>query len=272
MIDAHQHFWQLGRHGCAWPTPDLARIHRDFLPADLRPLLLDAEVRGSVAVQSQPNAIDTDYLCRLADETEWVRAVVGWVDMASPAAPARIAELAQRPKLRGLRPMFQDMEPDALTDPALEPALSAMLAHQLSFDALVRPRHLRSLHRLATTHQDLRVVIDHAAKPDIAHGILDPWRADMRALASLPNVFCKLSGLVTEARTNWQTIDLEPFVTHLLEHFGPQRLMWGSDWPVVKLTADYSTWARTARELTRKLSPADSAALFDETATRFYRL
>jgi L-fuconolactonase len=272
MIDAHQHFWQLGRHDCAWPTPDLARIHRDFMPADLQAIASAGGVTGTVLVQSQPSDRDTDFLCELADRTDWIKAVVGWADLTAPGAPARISELASRPKLRGLRPMLQDLAPDAIADPALEPAIATMVEHDLSFDALVRPRHLLQLYRFAESHPNLRIVVDHGAKPNIAVGALDPWRARMRALAGLPNVCCKLSGLVTEARADWKAEDLEPFVTYLLEQFGPQGLMWGSDWPVVELAADYMTWLNTAQALTRSLTASESAALFRDTATRFYRL
>lgn len=272
MIDAHQHFWQIGRNGCAWPTPDLARIHRDYLPPDLEPVASAGRITGTVLVQSQPSDLDTDFLCELANRTALIKAVVGWADLASAAAPERIATLAGRPKLRGIRPMLQDLPPDAVTDPALEPGLAAMVRHDLSFDALVRPRQLQHLYRFARGHGALRIVIDHAAKPAIARGALDPWRADMQALASLPNVFCKLSGLVTEAKPGWAPRDLEPYVAHVLECFGPRRLMWGSDWPVVELAADYESWLRTAQSLTQDSSAADKEALFRDTAHRFYRL
>jgi L-fuconolactonase len=272
MIDAHQHFWQLGRHDCAWPTPDLAPIHRDFMPGDLRDLAFDVGVTGTVLVQSQPSDRDTDFLCELAERTDWIKAVVGWADLTSPAAPARISALAGRPRLRGLRPMLQDLPPENLADPALEPAIAAMIEHDLSFDALVRPGHLSQLYRFAERHPSLRIVIDHAAKPNIALGALDPWRTRMEALATLPNVYCKLSGLVTEARADWKAEDLEPVVMSLLAEFGAERLMWGSDWPVVELAADYGRWLNTAQALTRNLSESESAALFRDTAVRFYRL
>jgi len=272
MIDAHQHFWQIGRNGCTWPTPDLTRIHRDFMPHDLEPVARVAGITSTVLVQSQPSDCDTDFLCELADQTPWVKAVVGWADLAAPTAPARIAELAGRPKLRGLRPMLQDLPPDAIADPTLEPGLAALVEHDLSFDALVRPQHLKHLYRFAQRRGELRIVIDHAAKPDIAHGALDPWRAEVQALASLPNVYCKLSGLVTEASADWEPRDLEPYIEHLLECFGPQRLMWGSDWPVVESVASYERWLRIAQSLTENLSRADRDALFADTARRFYQL
>lgn len=272
MIDAHQHFWQLGRNDCTWPTPDLARIHRDFGPAELAAVAMPAGISGTVLVQSQASDRDTDYLCEVASSTAWVLGVVGWVDLAAAGAATRIPELASRPKLRGLRPMLQELANDSMLDEAWQPAIRAMEAHGLSFDALVRPRHLPHLRAFAERHPDLPIVIDHAAKPDVARGQLDPWREHLLSLARLPNVFCKLSGLVTEAAAEWQIADLAPYCAHLLECFGPQRLMWGSDWPVVELRADYSRWLEAARALTAHLEPRDAAAVFQDTARRFYRL
>lgn len=273
MIDAHQHFWRIGAHGCEWPTQDLAAIHRDFGPADLKAVGEPLGLTGSVLVQSQPSDRDTDWLLDLAADEPLVLAVVGWSDLAAPDAAARIAALAARPKLRGLRPMLQDLSDDAcILDPALEPAIEAMITHDLSFDALVLPRHLPHLLTFARRWPDLRIVIDHGGKPAIAAGALDHWRADIAALAALPNVFCKLSGLLTEASPDQPPEALASYVTHLVEAFGPSRLMWGSDWPVLNLAGDYADWLALARRLSGLTQPDDLAALFGETARRFYRL
>jgi L-fuconolactonase len=272
MIDAHQHFWELGRHDCSWPTPDLAVIYRDCMPAELAVLTKPVGISGTVLVQSQESARDTDYLCDLAQGTDWVLAVVGWADLAAPTAAARIAELAGRPKLRGLRPMLQDRGDDSMLSETLQPGIRAMIAHGLRFDALIRPRHLPHLRVLAERRPELPIVIDHAAKPLIAEGQLDPWRDDLRALARLPNVFCKLSGLVTEAQSDWEPDDLVPYCSHVLECFGPERVMWGSDWPVLELRTSYSRWLDVAYELTAHLAAHESAAVFETTARRFYGL
>jgi L-fuconolactonase len=272
MIDAHQHFWELGRHDCTWPTPDLAALYRDCMPAELEALAKPLGISGTVLVQSQESNRDTDYLCDLAQHTDFVSGLVGWVNLASPGAPARVAQLAGRPKVRGLRPMLQDLPDASMLDEALDPGLRAMQACGLTFDALIRPRHLRHLDAFAQRWPDLRIVIDHAAKPFIALGQLDPWRDDLRAVAQRPNVFCKLSGLVTEDQNDWQPADLAPYCAHVLECFGPQRVMWGSDWPVLELRTSYSRWLEAARELTAQLSPNESAALFGTTARAFYGL
>jgi len=270
VIDAHVHFWRIDCSDCTWPPPELTAIHRDFLPKDWRREADDAGIDAAIAVQSQPNGRDTDWLLELAREDARIAGVVGWVDLAAREAPERVAALASNPKLRGLRPMLQDLpEDDWILQPAVTPAIEAMIAHDLCFDALVLPRHLPHLLRFAERHPDLQIVIDHAAKPEIARGGLDPWRAQIAALAEFPNVSCKLSGLVTEAGDAWRANALRPYVEHLLATFGPRRLLWGSDWPVVNLAADYSRWLDLADRLTG-LAGDDRAALFGDNAVRVY--
>ncbi len=273
LIDAHQHFWRIGQSDCVWPTPELAPIHRDFLPDELAALATPLGVEGSVLVQSQPSDRDTDWLLELSKDHDFVKAVVGWTDLKSPGAPQRIAALAAYPKMRGLRPMLQS-EPDDtwIADPVLDPAVEAMIAHRLSFDALVFTRHLPHLRGFAQRHPGLPVVIDHAAKPPIRTGEIAPWRAEIASMGSLPNVFCKLSGLLTEVGPEGGAEALKPYVDHLLAAFGPGRLMWGSDWPVLNLAGDYSHWLELAHMLCGMCSSEALAAIFGGTATSFYRL
>lgn len=269
-IDAHVHCWQIGRHGCTWPPAELGVLHRDFAFADWRREADAVGIDAAVIVQSQACDTDTDWLLRWTAAEPRVAGVVGWADLAAPGAPTRIAALATAPKLRGLRPMLQDLpDDDWILRPELAPAIKAMLAHGLRFDALVRPRHLPPLLRFAQRWPDLPIVIDHAGKPDLAHGQLDPWRVDMAALAECPQVHCKLSGLVTEAGEDWRGADLAPCIDHLLATFGPGRLLWGSDWPVVNLAADYQGWLALA---TRLAGLRDDAyeAVFGDNAARFY--
>ncbi|HJU07351.1 MAG TPA: amidohydrolase family protein [Rhodanobacteraceae bacterium] len=271
MIDAHFHLWRIGRNDCSWPTPQLAAIHRDFEIDDWWRAAAPLGVASGVLVQSQESDRDTDWLLELAAGDDRVAAVVGWVDFSSRDAPQRIATLAAHPKLRGLRPMLQGLAEDGwILRRELAPAIDAMIAHGLRFDALVKPRHLPHLLRFAQQHPDLQIVIDHAAKPDIANGVLEPWRAQMAEIAALPNVFCKLSGLLTEAGERGAS-GLRPYVDHLLQTFGPRRLLWGSDWPVLNLAGDYARWFRLADALTG-LNDAERAAVFGGNAARFYRL
>ena len=272
-VDAHQHFWRIGEPLRDWPPPALTTLHRDFTPADLAPVVRAHGVERTVLVQSLPNEADTLALLDLAADTDFIGAVVGWTDLKAPDAPERIAALAARTKLRGLRPMLQDLTDDAwLDDPALAPAVQAMLACGLGFDALVRPRQLPALLRFARRYPALPIVIDHGAKPDIAGGRLDAWRSDMQALARLPNLMCKLSGLATEAGPGWQMGDLQPVVADLLAWFGPHRLLWGSDWPVLNLAADYGRWLAACEAWLAHLDHDERSAVFGLNACRFYRL
>lgn len=270
-IDAHQHFWQLAARAGGWPPPSLAAIYRDFAPEDLAPLLAQHGVSGTVLVQSLPSEDDTRWLLALADRADFIRAVVGWTDLLAPDAPAEIARLASNTKLKGLRPMLQDISDDQwIANPALAPALSAMVEHGLRFDALVLPRHLPALLQCARDYPRLAIVIDHAAKPPIADAAFGRWREDLAQLAALPNVHCKLSGLVTEAKPDWNVGDLRPYVAHVLEVFGAQRVIWGSDWPVVDLAGGYGAWLAASETLLSHLGQQDRNDIFGLNACRFY--
>lgn len=271
-VDAHQHYWRIGMHGHEWPTPDLPAIHRDFLPEDLDPERARCGIASTVLVQSQPSDADTDWLLALAAATPSIGAVVGWADFRAPGAAGRIAALAGHAKLRGLRPMLQDLAPDWILDPAAAPALAAMEAQGLVFDALIRPQHLPAITRLAEAYPALHIVIDHGAKPAIAAGLREPWATDIAAAARFSNIACKLSGLATEARAGWSDADLLFYARHLMACFGPERLLWGSDWPVLLLAGDYAGWLATAERLLPALSPAEKDAVFGGNAARIYRI
>ena len=272
-IDAHQHFWRRDRGDYDWLSPALAPLWRDFLPDDLVPLLARHGIAGCVLVQAAPTAAETDYMLSLARAHSVIRGVVGWTDLAAPDAPARIAALAADPQLVGLRPMLQDLpDDDAILDPAVQPALAAMATQGLALDALIRPRHLTRLRTLRDRHPDLKIVIDHAAKPDIASGDLAGWARDLAAVAADCRTHIKLSGLVTEAAAEWQVADLKPVAETVLAAFGPDRVMWGSDWPVLNLAGTYDQWVAATEELLAGLDAAGQAAVRGGTAVRFYGL
>jgi L-fuconolactonase len=272
LIDAHQHFWQVGANGFEWPTPDLTAIYKNFGPADLHKAAEGLELTGTVLVQSQPSMADTLWLLHLASQTPPVLAVVGWVNLEARDAPAIITALAQHAKLRGLRPMLQNLPDDNwINRRELDAAIDAMVACNLSLDALVLPRHLAALEQCARRHPELRIVIDHGAKPEIARNNYHDWARDIERLAELPQVFCKLSGLPTEMAAEQAHADLKPYIAHLVNCFGAQRLMWGSDWPVVELRMHYRDWLELALSLTGLQGEA-LEALRHGTATRFYRL
>lgn len=271
LIDAHQHFWSLATPGTIWPTAAEAEIHRDFGPEDLIAASAGLPLDGTVLVQSQPSDADTDWMMALAERTSLVRAVVGWVDLADRGAPERILQIARHPKLRGVRPMLQSIaDTDWLLHDALTPAIEAIQAAGLRLDALVQPRHLPMLARFAERWPDLPIVIDHAAKPNAADTILDPWRDDIARLAGL-GMRCKLSGLRTEQAPGQPAADLTPYVAHLVRAFG-ERLMWGSDWPVLLLSGDdWRQWHDDARRLAERAG-ADAEHLFAGAASEFYAL
>jgi L-fuconolactonase len=269
MIDSHQHVWQIGRNGHTWPTEYERPIFRDYDLADFRAEAVPHGVTRTVLVQSQPDARDTDWLLGLAEADELVAAVVGWADLGALDAPAQIAARAARPKLKALRPMVQDLAADWYDDPVLEPAFAAMVEHGLRLDALVRVRHLASLDRLAARFPQLPIVIDHAAKPRIdADGGFEEWRAAIVPLAARDNVFCKLSGLLTE-RGRAPPEAAEPYARAVLALFGPERTLWGSDWPVLELASGYREWLSLAQSCVPAGARED---VFDRTAARFYGL
>lgn len=279
-IDAHQHFWQIGQHDCSWPTADLAAIYRDFGLQDFIPIATANQVTGSVLVQTQQSDADTDYLLGLAAQSDFIKAVVGWVDLASPSAPERIAALAAHPKMRGLRPMLQCLpEDDWILRPELEPAIAAMKAHKLSLDALVYTRHLPHLEAFARRHPELAIVLDHAAKPAViaTDHPADDWCHAISRMASLPNVYCKISGLATEAGKDQGEAELAPYIEHLLAAFGARRLMWGSDWPVIGLApnkqlSSYHQWLNLVQNVLVGCKASEIEQVFIGTSLRFYRI
>jgi L-fuconolactonase len=270
-IDAHHHLWTLSRGDYGWLTPALAPIYRDFQLPDLAPHLAAAGIEGTILVQAAPTEAETMFLLDIADGSSVVRGVVGWTDFDAADGVARIDALAARNLLVGLRPMVQDIDADDwLLRPALAPLLAAMVANGLVFDALVLPRHLPRLLQVIGRHPDLPFVLDHCGKPWLAAGEIETWKRDIALLAQHPNVVCKLSGLVTEAAPDWKIADLRQAVDHVVACFGPQRLLWGSDWPVVDLAGGYATWFATAETLLADLSPRDKASVFGRNAARIY--
>lgn len=275
-IDAHHHLWSLARGDYGWLTPDLAPIYRDFGLSELAPHLAAAGIEATILVQAAPTEAETLYLLDIAESAEPVRGVVGWTNFDAADGAARIDALGARKLLVGLRPMVQDIaDDDWLLRPALAPLLTAMTRGNLVFDALVKPRHLPRLLRVVDRHPDLAFVLDHCGKPSLANGEIaswqiENWQSDIARLAERPNIVCKLSGLVTEAKPDWQTADLRRAVDHICACFSPQRMLWGSDWPVVNLAGGYAKWLAAAKSLLAGLSPDETASVFGGTAARIY--
>jgi L-fuconolactonase len=272
LIDSHQHFWHVSNEAnYPWMNAAQQILYRDYDPQDLVPILARHGIEGTILVQASPADSETDGLLILAEKTDFVKGVVAWCEFTDPASLARIAELAKSPWVCGLRPMVQDIaDDDWLLREDIHPALQALIAHGLTFDALIHPRHLGRLARMLVRYPGLDVVIDHGAKPNVPSGELQAWREDIAAVARRPGTMCKLSGLVTECGEDWSIERLRPVVNHLLECFGPERLMWGSDWPVLNLAGGYDNWLETSQTLTSHLSATEKVAIFGGNAQRFY--
>ena len=271
-IDAHQHFWRPERGDYAWLTPDMP-ICRDYGPHDLWPLHDAAGIGGTITVQAAPSEAETAFLLAIAERQPRVLGVVGWTEFEADGAAARIRELAASPGLVGLRPMVQDLPDDTwLTRREVDAAFEAMEATGLAFDALVHPRHLAPLLKRLGRHPGLRSVIDHASKPRIAAGDLEGWRKDMRVVARETDAFVKMSGLVTQAGEDWSVEALRPVVDHLVDTFGPERIVWGSDWPVVELACPFEAWWEESAELLADLTAHERVAVLGGNAIRLYGL
>jgi L-fuconolactonase len=279
-VDAHQHFWRPARGDYRWlraDVPALAPICRDIEPAELTPLLARHGVAATVLVQAADSEEETEFMLALARANRFIGGVVGWVDLACADAAAALERWAAEPLFKGVRPMLQDLPAADWIAHAPHPgAVQALLAHGLRFDALVQPWHLQHLLAFVQRWPDLPVVIDHAAKPQLAAGWsaewAAAWRSGIAALARLPNVCCKFSGLLTEAAPGAGRAALQPVWDVLLEAFGPQRLIWGSDWPVLNLAADYDRWVALSESFIGELTPAEQRAIRHDNAVRFYAL
>lgn len=273
-IDSHQHFWTLKRDDYGWLIPEQVALYRDFLPPDLAPVLDQAGIRHTVLVQAAPSVEETRYLLGLAERHEFIAAVVGWVDMEGASASIRELEaLTSKPYFRGVRPMIQDIpDPAWMLRPSLKGTLQFIVDHDLRFDALVKAVHLPHLLRLLNRYPDLKAVIDHCGKPNIADGEWQPWADRISRIARETSAYCKLSGLITEAKSTHSYADLTPYVDHVLEQFGSGRVMWGSDWPVLNARDHYLGWEAATRRWLSPLSDGHRQAIEGGNAARFYAL
>lgn len=272
MLDSHQHFWTVARGDYGWMGDHVAPLLRDFGPADLAPLMARTGIAQTIVVQAAETEAETEFLLDLAASTEFVAGVVGWLDMDGDGFAARLDRFRAHPKFVGLRPMLQESSDDRfILRPRVLENLARVARAGLPFDVLSFPRHLPHVRDALGRTPGLRAVVDHLSKPPVAAGTLDPWRAEIAALAALPDVSCKLSGLVTEAGDGWTPERLRPYVDHVVDCFGPDRLMFGSDWPVCTLQASYAEVVNAARTLLgRHFGPSEMARVFGGNARRFY--
>jgi L-fuconolactonase len=273
IIDAHQHFWDPGRGDYGWLTPDLP-IHRVYGPDALAPLMQAAGVDASIIVQAAPTIAETDYILTIARRTPSVLGVVGWIAMDAPDAAAQVTSRATDPLFLGVRPMLQDIaQPDWILRPEIEPALHAVTETGLVFDALMLSHQLGVAEELARRHPELSIVLDHGAKPKLGDGTaMAMWRNDMTKLARRLNVTCKLSGLLTQLPPGGNIAMATAAMDILFDLFGAERLLWGSDWPVLTLAGDYQSWFTQARDAVARYQPDAIAAVMGANAARIYRL
>lgn len=274
-IDAHQHLWNPARGDYGWMPKDDPVLARPYMPADLAPHLAAAGIARTVLVQAAATVHETEYMLGLADATPFVGAVVGWIDFEDPGDLATLKRFAGHPKFRGVRPMIQDIADDGwMMRDDIQWAFRAICDLGLSFDALGFPRHLGHFLRLLQRYPGMRTVIDHCMKPairDHSPETFAHWAEGMARLADT-GAHCKFSALVTEANPGWTVEDLRPYADHIFRQFGPVRVMWGSDWPVCRLRADYGDWLAAAQTLTRPLGAEAEARIYGATAASFYRI
>lgn len=272
-IDSHQHFWRYSPQEYPWIRPEWP-IQRDFVPADLAPELRGAGLDGCVAVQARQNMEESRWLLELSDASPFIKGVVGWVDIASPKVEAQLSDLAAHPKFAGVRHVVQD-EPDDrfMLRKDFQRGIEKLSAFGLTYDILIYPRQLPAAIELAHAFPEQSFVLDHLAKPPIRDGVISPWGDQLRLLAQSPNVMCKISGLVTEAR--WQSpkaSDFRPYLDLAFEAFGPDRLMFGSDWPVALLAASYAQVYALVNDYLAQFDEKANAKVFGLNASRFYDL
>jgi L-fuconolactonase len=275
-IDAHQHFWQLSQpFNYSWlDAPALAPIRRDYLPEHLEPHLRAAGVQRSIFVQTQHNIAENRWVLALAERYPWIAGVVGWVGLASPACEEQLLEFKAHPRFVGVRHVTQnEPDDDFIVRADMLHGLRVLEKHAVPFDLLFYVKHLHHVAALAQELPELRMVIDHLAKPRIRENGWDDWLPHFRAAAGFPNVYCKLSGMVTEADwRRWTVADLKPYVQTALDLFGPARCMFGSDWPVCELAAPYQQVHHALVEALGPISASEQQQIFGETAARFYRI
>jgi L-fuconolactonase len=271
MIDAHQHFWNPARGDYFWMASDGAKpLRKTIMPKDMAPLLKARGIEKTVLVQAAPTVHETEFMLGIADATEFVAKVVGWVDFENRDDLKQLQRLKKHPKFSGVRPMIQDL-PDAqwMHRKDVQWAFDAIIDLDLTFDALGYPIHLDPFRKLFDAYPKMRTVIDHCMKPVIREDQFEPWATKMASVAKDTPVFCKLSGIATEARPGWTVETLKPYARHVIDCFGAERVMWGSDWPVLELNGSYDSWHGAAHSIVKD---TEKAAIFGETAATFYRI
>ena len=272
-VDSHQHFWDIDRLTYPWMPEGDNVLRRSYLPEDLAPHLERAGVSKTVVVQAQMTMVEAGFLFDLAASADSIAGVVAWVDLTDENVRATLDRMQEMPKFVGVRHQVHD-EPDErwlLRDDVVR-GLQELERRDLAYDLLLRPPHLKHILELADRVPDLRMVVDHIAKPEIADGLMEPWAEDIAKVAEIPGMYCKVSGMATEANPDTWQAEIRPYVAHVIECFGFDRLMWGSDWPVCLLVDGYDAIREGAVAAVGDIGPDDLAKLMGGNAATFYRL
>lgn len=273
MLDAHQHFWKIDRGDYGWLSPNLKPLYRDFGPEDLWPLMEQAGIGQTVLVQAAETEAETEFLLEIAARHDFVAGVVGWLDMLADDFADRLDHFSVQPKWVGLRPILQDHDPSMIADSRFRRALATVAEKGIPFDILTFPKHLPNMVNALHATPNLHAVLDHISKPDMRGPLSEEWATGIRQMAGIPGVYCKISGLVTEAGPDWTVDRIRPFVEVVARAFGPRRLIFGSDWPVCTLAATHRQVVSLAKEILGTwFGPEDMRAIMELNGKQFYRL
>lgn len=272
-IDAHQHFWQFDPIRDAWISEEMGVIRRDFMPEDLEPILQSADIQGCIAVQADQSETETHFLLDLAQKNEFIRGVVGWVDLCNPNLEERLAYFQQFPQLKGFRHILQGEKPEFMLQKDFIRGVKLLKKYNFAYDILVFPHHLTAVKEFLQQFDNQLFIIDHLAKPYIKKGEIEAWAKDIKEIAQYENVYCKISGMVTEADwQHWQAEDFKPYLDVVVEAFGTQRLVYGSDWPVCLLAAEYAQQLNIVKDYFADFSESEKARIFGGNAIDFYKI
>ncbi|HNV28564.1 MAG TPA: amidohydrolase family protein [Cyclobacteriaceae bacterium] len=272
-IDSHQHFWKYNPIRDAWITDQMKVIQRDFLPHDLAPILKENIIDGCVTVQADQSETETQFLLELAAKNDFVKGVVGWVDLRSDELHKRLEFYSDFKKLKGFRHIVQAEPVGFMRGAEFSKGIGALRQYNFTYDILIYPHQIQDAIWLVSHHPDQKFVVDHLAKPNIREKEFNSWSAQMKELASHTNVYCKLSGMVTEANWDtWTNEDFKPYLDFIINHFGINRVMYGSDWPVCLLAASYHKQLNILEEFLRTFSSSEIDKIMGENAIRFYNL
>ena len=273
-IDSHQHFWNYSPQRQVWMSAEMAVLKRDFLPDDLLPLLKQCSIQGCVAVQASQTEEENAFLLALAGQHDFIKGVVGWVDLQSTEVEQRLAYYANSKKMKGFRHIIHDeQDVDFMLRPDFMRGIGLLNQFGFTYDILIYPKHLTNTLTLIRKFPDQPFVIDHIAKPIIRENKIADWKRDLEAIAGCENVYCKISGMVTEAKWHdWRKEDFTPYLDAVIEMFGTDRLMYGSDWPVCNLSTTYPNMFGIVFDYFSHFSKTERERIFGENATKFYRL